>query len=37
MAWRSASPARNLFRELAQEIREILRAQRPAGIMVIDS
>ena len=37
MAWRSSSPARNLFRELAQEIREILRAQRPADIMVIDS
>jgi LysR family hydrogen peroxide-inducible transcriptional activator len=37
MAWRSSSPARALFRELAQEIREILRAQQPADIVVIDS
>ena len=37
MAWRSSSPARALFRELAQEIREILRAQQPADIIVIDS
>lgn len=36
MVWRAASPARTLFRELALEIRRILRETRPAGIEVIE-
>ncbi|KGE02978.1 LysR substrate-binding domain-containing protein [Pseudohaliea rubra] len=36
MAWRASSPARTLFRELALEIRGILRRERPAGITVLD-
>jgi LysR family hydrogen peroxide-inducible transcriptional activator len=37
MAWRTTSPARNLFRELAERVREILRNQPPADISVFES
>jgi len=37
MAWRTTSPARNLFRELAERVREILRDQPPADISVFES
>lgn len=37
MAWRATSPARNLFRELAERVREILRESPPADISVFES
>ncbi len=37
MAWRATSPARGLFRELAERVRAILREEEPGGIQVIDN
>ncbi|MEM8769847.1 MAG: hydrogen peroxide-inducible genes activator [Pseudomonadota bacterium] len=37
MAWRATSPARGLFRELADRVRSILREAEPGGIQVIES
>lgn len=37
MAWRASSPSRTRFRQLAGEIREILREGRPGDIVIIDS
>ena len=36
MAWRATSPARTLFRELAEQVRTMLRERPPAEITVVD-